>query len=307
MSARAAAVISMPPAGSSVESSSSSRSLSRWGPNSRMCVTSEHVGRALPAAFWRGGEPCPAYLRRGFSFIELLVVIGIVVILFSIFIPYVSKVRESEHRAQCAENLRTIMTALRTYAGADHGNFPRVIYDPAHNPDGYVAYSGARAPDPFARDTQVRPNDVTASLWLLIRSGLAKPASFICPSTNDAPEADAHPEKWKERANFSSGWHLSYSYASPFSSAAGYKLNDYLPSDFALMADKNPGVTPAGSNVGGPSWDAPPFQLEQANSLNHRRVGQNVLYTDGHVQFQTTPYCGVGHEGERDNIYTALQ
>lgn len=245
--------------------------------------------------------------RPGFSFIELLVVIGIIVILLSIFVPYVSKVREQDHRARCAENLRTIMTALRIYAAGHHGDFPRVIYDPAHNPDGYVCYSGPHVPDPFARDSQVRPNDVTASLFLLVRNGLAKPISFICPSTNDDPEMDAHPEHWKEHSNFSSGWHLSYSYASPFSSAAGYKLNDYLPADFALMADKNPGISPDGSNVGAPSWDSPPFQMEQANSRNHRRVGQNVLYTDGHVQFQTTPYCGVGHDAERDNIYTALQ
>lgn len=248
-------------------------------------------------------RPVPA---RAFSLVELLVVIGIVVILLSIFIPYVSKVREAEHRAQCAENLRTIMSALGHYAAANHGEFPRVTYDPAHLPDGYEAYSGAAAPDPFARDTQVRPNDVTASLWLLVRAGLAKPASFVCPSTDQTPEDGAGIIDWKHRSNFSSRSHLSYSYACPYSSAAGYKLNDYLPADFALMADRNPGVG-GGSNVTAPAWDSSPFQLEQANSLNHRRVGQNVLYTDGHVQFQTTPYCGVGHAGERDNIYTALQ
>ena len=30
-----------------------------------------------------------------------------------------------------------------------------------------------------------------------------------------------------------------------------------------------------------------------------------MLYADGHVSFQTTPYCGVGTAGRRDNIYTA--
>src|ERR1700743_3021750 len=116
---------------------------------------------------------------RGFSLIEFLVVIGIIVILISIFLPYVVKARESDHRARCAENLRTLMASLRAYASGNKGVFPRVTYDPAHNPNGYVPYPGASAPDPFSPDTQVRPNDVTASLWLLVRTKLAKPTFFI--------------------------------------------------------------------------------------------------------------------------------
>jgi len=242
---------------------------------------------------------------RGFSLVEFLVVIGIVVILISIFVPYIAKVRESDHRARCAENLRALMSALRSYAQSNKGAFPRVTYDPAHNPDGYVAYSGATATDPFARDTAVRPNDVTASLWLLVRAGFAKPSDFICPSTYDTPEL-VNGGAFAQHSNFTNGHHLSYSYASPFSSAPGYILNDFLPADFALMADKNPGISAAGSDVTAPAWNATPLEIARANSNNHGRAGQNVLYTDGHVSFQPTPYCGVGSEAQRDNIYTAL-
>jgi prepilin-type processing-associated H-X9-DG protein len=47
--------------------------------------------------------------------------------------------------------------------------------------------------------------------------------------------------------------------------------------------------------------------MAAANSNNHGNKGQNVLYADGHVDFQTTPYCGMLHPetGIRDNIYTA--
>src|SRR4030081_404358 len=105
---------------------------------------------------------CKPSRPRGFSLVELLVVIGIIVILISIFVPYIAKVRETDHRARCAENLRMLIASLRSYASANKGSFPRVEYDPAHNPDGYVAFTGAATPDPFARNTSVSPNDVTA-------------------------------------------------------------------------------------------------------------------------------------------------
>lgn len=243
---------------------------------------------------------------RGFSLVELLVVIGIVVILFSIFVPYVAKMRETENRARCAENLRQILGGLQLYAHANHNLYPSVSYDPAHNPNGYTAFTGANSPDPFAPDTQVRPNDVTASLWLLVRAGAAQPAAFICPSGDDTPDV-SDPAVWRQRSNFTSGQHLSYSYASPFSAAPAYVLNDYLPADFALMADKNPGISRAGSDATAPAYNDPPLQIAQANSNNHGRAGQNVLYADGHVAFQTTPYCGFGNGMLRDNIYTALR
>lgn len=245
------------------------------------------------------------HVHRGFSLVELLVVIGITVILFSIFVPYVMKVRETENRAKCAENLRMIAAGLQSYARLNRGLLPRVIYDPLHNPYGYCAFTGAASPNPFARDSQVKPNDVTASLWLLVRAGLASPNLFVCPSTSEAP-GPGGPADWRQRSNFTGQQHLSYSYASPFSSALGYTLNDYLPADFALMADKNPGKSPNGSDVTGPSYGDPPLEMARANSNNHGRAGQNVLYADGHVAFQTTPYCGVGKGLQRDNIYTAL-
>jgi prepilin-type processing-associated H-X9-DG protein len=109
----------------------------------------------------------------------------------------------------------------------------------------------------------------------------------------------------EERSNFTSLRHLSYSYCSPFSTASGFQLNDVVPpADFAVVADKNPG-TGSGAVVTVPAYNDPPLQVARANSANHNRAGQNVLYADGHVQFQKTPYCGFGQEWKRDNIYTA--
>jgi prepilin-type N-terminal cleavage/methylation domain-containing protein/prepilin-type processing-associated H-X9-DG protein len=237
--------------------------------------------------------------RRAFSLAELLVVVGILGILIAILLPYVEKVRETARRAQCTENLRDIMVALRSYANANGHNYPSTTFDHAHT--GYTAYTGADSLDPFSKDTAVKANDVTASLWLLVREGYAPARSFVCPSSGDEVDpmrSDGEVLGPDKRSNFTSSQYLSYSYSSPFSSAPGYRMNDTQKADFALMADMNPGVI-------GPAFDAPPFELAKANSNNHRKAGQNVLYADGHVSFQSTPYCGTGVGERRDNIYTA--
>ena len=241
--------------------------------------------------------------RRAFSLIELLVLLAILAILVSIFIPVLLRSRERDRRVRCVDNLRAIQQALSSYATANGKNLPRVVYEPSRSATGYVAYTGAASPDGFARGSQVRPNDVTASLWLLVRGGLAAPARFVCPSSGAQVDRGEHPER---RSNFAGARNLSYSYASPFSAAPGYRLNtDLLKPDFAVVADKNPG-TAGGDDVTAPTYSAGPFELAKANSNNHAHAGQNVLYAAGHVQFQGTPYCGVGEGAVRDNIYTAL-
>ncbi len=243
--------------------------------------------------------------RSGFTFVELLVLILIILLLLSIFIPFIRKSRETDHRVRCQSNLRAIGTALTNYAKANEGNFPRVVYDAANNPNTYFAYTGPFASNPFAGDGRVSANDVTASLWLLIRGGYATPELFICPSTNDYPDpmTDAHgvPTTPTNRSNFMRARNLSYSYASPFSSAPGYRSNENMPSDFVLVADKNPGKA-GGSDVAGPGYKAPLLELAKANSHNHQRAGEAVLYAGPYVEFVKNPYCGFWG----DNIYTVL-
>jgi prepilin-type processing-associated H-X9-DG protein len=247
---------------------------------------------------------------------ELLVVLGILVVLVSIFVPYLARQREAAHRVQCANNLGRIRDALFAYANENGKNLPRVIFDPAT--PGYTAFTGPDEHNPFAPASAVKPNDVSASLWLLVRTGMIKnPKWFICPSSGDRTDSltdsAGNPVPAVQRGNFRSARHLSYAYASPFSatfgSAAGDDFNtDKLPPGFALMADKGPGPRgahePRGGedSIPGPAYDAPALELARANSNHHNKAGQNVLYADGHVAFQDTPYCG----NEGDNIYSVL-
>ena len=250
--------------------------------------------------------------RRGFTAVELLVIVLIVLLLLSIFIPFIRKTRETEHRVRCQSNLRALGVAFQKYAKANGSAFPRVVHDAGNTAGAYFAYTGPYAANPFAGDGRVSANDVTASLWLLVRGGYASPALFVCPSSSDwaDPLTDpaGNPAAPLERSNFKRARHLSYSYASPFSAAAEYKFNEYLPSDFVLMADKNPGKA-GGSDVTGPAFDAPLLELAKANSRNHGRAGQSMLYADMHVEFRQSPYSGFGYYATGaagDNIFTVL-
>lgn len=60
--------------------------------------------------------------RRGFTLVEVLVVLALMVLLASISLTVFSRVRERGRRATCQSNLRQMNLALRQYA-SDHDSF----------------------------------------------------------------------------------------------------------------------------------------------------------------------------------------
>ncbi|MCC6424446.1 MAG: prepilin-type N-terminal cleavage/methylation domain-containing protein [Phycisphaerales bacterium] len=77
--------------------------------------------------------------RRGFTLVELLVVIGIIALLISILLPSLYKARESAKRTQCSNNMRQILLGYIFCANDNKGAIPSV---PMH----YVPYAGRYSP-----------------------------------------------------------------------------------------------------------------------------------------------------------------
>jgi prepilin-type processing-associated H-X9-DG protein len=238
-----------------------------------------------------------AISRRGFTYVDLCVCIVLVILLVAYVILGSERTHEFQWRVKCGSNMRQIGQALMLYANENGGHYPRARYDPA---DAAVrAYTGANAPAPFAPDGP-QANDVTAAMYLLLRTQDISPGTFICPITSREPwNENRNDEVLQSHSNFPSEKYLSYSIANPYPSAAvanaGFKWENTLNADFAIGADMNPG-TPALLKL----FPRSPYEkLRDGNTLNHPS-GQNVLYGDGHVDWSQTIFCGV----MQDNVYT---
>lgn len=253
---------------------------------------------------------------KGFTLVELLVVIGIIALLISILLPSLNRARETANRVKCASNLRQIGQAILLYSNDNNGAYPRTVYNGSSSPlipaiSGLTLSGGGGYTDPFNSGASAAPgcvNNVPQALFLLLRTEDITSGVFVCPSSNASPDVyGGGTNTALNQINFTNIQNnLSYSYANPYPDTnalgGGYKMVQGLDPTFAVAADINPGTAGNGgnSNVLAPNTSSSGQQMRQGNSTNHGQDGQNVLFGDGHVEFDNNPFVGT----DRDNIYT---
>ena len=67
--------------------------------------------------------------RRGFTLVELLVVIGLVALLIALLLPSLNRARAASRGVACLSNLRQMATAAFAYVDASAGRYPSAYYD----------------------------------------------------------------------------------------------------------------------------------------------------------------------------------
>jgi type II secretory pathway pseudopilin PulG len=279
--------------------------------------------------------------KKGLMLLEVVVVIAIIIMLLLILMPPI--IYKPARRVVCGTNLKGLGNAMVVYANDFDGQYPcqgRGVENTwADSTDGWVnPDKDWNEPGDITVGASlyllVRLADVSPKFFVCPKSDQDEfsgknPDKLDIVDLWDFGQHEAgRRDPWEAEGPARC---VSYSYHQPYDPAnaatgkAGrFRADDQRSAAFAMAADRNPFYDPKltetafnGSNVMecvsliGAHWDpsySPSVGSERqnimvANSQPHQREGQNVLFADGHSNFERTPDVGVGN----DNIYTRME
>lgn len=148
----------------------------------------------------------PASQSRGFTLVELLVVIGIIAMLMGVLLPVLQKAREAASRAQCLSNIRQVTMGIIMYTHGNRGYFPAASPFNIQSPFDWIHYQQGRA-----AALPPKLTIATGGIGPYLKLSLSNLNVLRCPSDNWDVRASGFPTAHGTKYPFSYAlnWHLA--------------------------------------------------------------------------------------------------
>jgi hypothetical protein len=242
--------------------------------------------------------------------VEVIVVVFICLFVTAVVIPAGNKSDSIAFRIVCGTNLSGLGRAMLIYSNDYDDEFPRAGGRSSVWSSQIPNWMAENRYEAYGIDPRGEGGEATisSSLYLLVKYAEVTPRSFICPGDEGTTEFRLADYEARGRS-LVQVWdfgpepynHCSYAYHMPY---GVYALTTSREPGLAVLADRNPWVdSPAGAakdffRLINPEGDRE--DVEACNAIAHDEKGQNVLFMDSHVSFETSSFCGIND----DNIYT---
>ena len=211
----------------------------------------------------RVGEPIPVPWSFRENLIKMVALAAGIMIVVGIVFPTLSGMRQNARRITCKNRQGIVGAAYIRYAGDNDGQIP------------YVATPAG------ARWSRGDKGSNTRHPFLLLKQEHVKPQNFVCPGNLIAIAMDIPIDQLNLHNDFPSTNNFSFS-TRIMCDKSNKQLNGRR---FILMSDRNPVFESSSSPASSVVDEELIKQLRNRLSSNHDGKGQNILRSNGSVEY----------------------